>query len=294
MKRKIIVCILMLMFALCLVSFCSANAEKADMPLEVAEPVTYTLNPIEIIPQEIEAEPIFTVEKLDSFSDENLYDYTIDQLKMLIDNAILTQENAHKVASASRALGWPEDSNSIRMAKNEWHNADLMIDVYQARVDEIYEEMGLISLEIKMAEYPEATTVWVYMKKLGWNDYVCAGIMGNLMAECGGQTLALQPTIYNPSKYFYGMCQWSKEYYGEIHGADLETQCNFLRDTIQFEIDTFGYAYKKNFNFEAFLELTNEQDAAKAFAQTYERCADWTYGVRQRCATMAYDYFVNN
>ena len=42
---------------------------------------------------------------------------------------------------------------------------------------------------INKDEYPEAYKIWHYLKKLGYNDYVCAGIMGNIMAECGGQTL---------------------------------------------------------------------------------------------------------
>ena len=42
---------------------------------------------------------------------------------------------------------------------------------------------------INKDKYPEAYKIWHYLKKLGYNDYVCAGIMGNIMAECGGQTL---------------------------------------------------------------------------------------------------------
>ena len=66
------------------------------------------------------------------------------------------------------------------------------------------------------------------MKNLGWNDYVCAGIMGNLMAETGGQTLDLDPKAYSSNKNYYGICQWSKKYYAEVHKKDLEFQCDFL------------------------------------------------------------------
>ena len=41
------------------------------------------------------------------------------------------------------------------------------------------------------------------MKELGWNDYVCAGIVGNLMAEVGGQTLNIDPQLGNS---YYGIC----------------------------------------------------------------------------------------
>lgn len=289
MKKKIIVCILALLFASCFISFSIASADKSA---DEVEPVV-TAEIIEpVIIAEIEEE--FTVEALDSFTDEKINEYTIDQLEMLIDSLVATQTKAHELAVAARALGWPETASAIEMAKTEWNNAQLKKEYYQDRYDELYEELDLAKWDAKMAEYPEATTIWLYMKDLGWSDYVCAGIMGNMVAECGGATLALQPTIYDSSRHFYGICQWSKTWYGDIHGADLLTQCNFLRDTIKFEIDTFGYAYKKNFNFDTFLSMTNEKDAAKAFAVTYERCAEWTYGVRQKYATMAYDYFVNN
>ena len=41
--------------------------------------------------------------------------------------------------------------------------------------------------EQKLREYPEATRVWYYMKDVfGWSDELCAGVMGNIMAEIGG------------------------------------------------------------------------------------------------------------
>lgn len=42
-------------------------------------------------------------------------------------------------------------------------------------------------------KYPEATEVWMYLRYgLGYNEYVCAGILGNMMAEVGGGTLDLK------------------------------------------------------------------------------------------------------
>lgn len=141
-------------------------------------------------------------------------------------------------------------------------------------------------------EYPVATYVWNYMKSLGWSDAVCAGIMGNMMAEVGGQTLNLNYRLYDSTGNYYGICQWSSRYYGQIHGADLETQCNFLRDTIKKEIDIYGKRYQAGMNFEKFLQIDDPEEAALCFAMAYERCASWTYDVRQRNAVKAYDYFV--
>jgi guanyl-specific ribonuclease Sa len=38
----------------------------------------------------------------------------------------------------------------------------------------------------KKEKYPEARKIWNYLKKMGLNNYVAAGIMGNIMAEVGG------------------------------------------------------------------------------------------------------------
>ena len=108
----------------------------------------------------------------------------------------------------------------------------------------------------KAAEYPAATQIWRYMKAQGWNDYVCAGIMGNLMTEVGGQTLDIRYTL--SSSGYYGMCQWSRGY-SQVWGAGLETQCDFLRDTIKYEFDTYGFKYQKGFNFNSFLNMTDAQ-----------------------------------
>ena len=129
-------------------------------------------------------------------------------------------------------------------------------------------------------EYPEAQQIWEYLQELGYNDYVCAGIMGNMMVECGGYSFDLQ-TDANGGGY-WGVCQWSKVYHPDVFGEDLEYQCDYLRDTIKIEIDNFGFCYKKSFNYDSFLELTDSRDAALAFAKCYERCHK------------AYEYFVGS
>lgn len=145
---------------------------------------------------------------------------------------------------------------------------------------------------IDNGKYPVATEVWKYMKALGWSDAVCAGIMGNMMAEVGGQTLNLNYRLYDSTGNYYGLCQWSSRYYGQIHGADLQTQCDFLRDTIKKEIDIYGKRYASGMNFEKFLQMDDPEEVALCFAMAYERCASWTYDVRQRNAVKAYEYFV--
>ena len=128
------------------------------------------------------------------------------------------------------------------------------------------------------------------MRKCGYNNYVCAGIMGNIMAECGGQTLAIQPYLRSGS--FYGICQWSRRWYPGVQGATLKEQLKYLQNTIKYELDTYGSRYARGFNYEAFCNLKNSQSAALAFAKCYERCASAYYAVRKTNATNAYNYFV--
>ena len=143
----------------------------------------------------------------------------------------------------------------------------------------------------RFEEYPIATNIWTYMKTyFGWSDYVCAGIIGNMMTEAGGQTLNIQPNIISSSGNYYGVCQWSKGY-SEVWYKDLLYQLEFLKDTIKYEIDTYGFIYKNNFNYNNFLNLTNEQEVAKAFAKCYERCGSASYTIRQKNASIAYNYF---
>lgn len=127
------------------------------------------------------------------------------------------------------------------------------------------------------------------MKTQGWNNYVCAGIMGNIMTEVGGQSLNIRYNAYGNG--YYGICQWNKAY-RQVWGTDLKTQLNFLKNTIQYEMNTFGFNYYKGFNYNSFLNLQDAQQAALAFAKCYERCGSGSYGVRQNNAIKAYNYFV--
>lgn len=243
--------------------------------------------------------------------------YTKEELVTMIDEAKATKDHAHTMAESARALGWENNDKLIKELQEMWHEADEDQVKYQGYLDEILaneaeaarkaEEERLAAeaaqkaaeeearraeeakWATKAAEYPAATQIWRYMKAQGWNDYVCAGIMGNLMAEVGGQTLDIRYTL--SSSGYYGMCQWSRGY-SQVWGAGLETQCDFLRDTIKYEFDTYGFKYQKGFNFNSFLNMTDAQQAALAFAKSYERCGSGSYGVRQKNALKAYNYFV--
>lgn len=279
--RNLLPNIILSVILISIVVFCTSCSIRA----EASEPTQDQ----EQIPLIEEVKSVQTVSLLSQKDLVSIEEVSLNELKLLIEDCEKHKDAAHLMAEGARALGYPENHPVIVTAKREWHEANNKQKEHQARYDKLSTDL----IRQQMAEYPAATTIWQYLKNLGYNDYVCAGILGNIMVEVGGQTLDIQYWLYDPAGAFYGMCQWSKSYYPEVQGADLATQCDFLANTIKFEIDTFGYAYKRNFDYSAFLALENERDAALAFAKAYERCAASTYSIRQNSAEIAYDYFVN-
>lgn len=144
-------------------------------------------------------------------------------------------------------------------------------------------------------QYPTATKVWNYMKnELGWNDYVAAGVMGNLMVETGGQTLNIKWNLWDKPHEYYGICQWSKKYYPVIMDASLDEQLEFLKNTVESIFNTFGKNYAKGFKYEDFISMQNCEEAALAFAKCYERCNSKYYSIRLTSAVKAYEYYKNH
>lgn len=141
---------------------------------------------------------------------------------------------------------------------------------------------GLFITVEAASTYPNASKIWAFLKEQGYNDYVCAGIMGNIMAEVGGQTLNIDPHLGNS---YYGICQWGggrKTRLLSSFGSSLEAQLSFLAVELPEVIPTNS----------SFYSIQNEQQAALYFAQYYERCSSSTYSIRQQNATKAYNYFV--
>ena len=142
------------------------------------------------------------------------------------------------------------------------------------------------------SEYPVAEKVWVYLtEELHYSDYIAAAIIGNMMVECGGMTLNLKWDLQFSNGEYYGLCQWAKRYYPDIHGKSILIQLEYLYKTMPYEFKTFGKIYKDGFTLEDFLGMEDCREAALAFAQIYERCGEGSYSKRQKCAYQAYDYF---
>ena len=273
MKKYIIV------FTLTLSIFFHINPDttliKADEPI--------TLSPVSIciadVPAE-ECEPVYSIEK--TVPHEYIETDDLEILTTKISYYQNKKEIAHQMAEMARALGYEDNHLIIQLAKREWEEAHELYTKYTNDYN--------FWLERK-TDYPVATEIWLYLKNLGYNNYVIAGILGNIMAEVGGNTLDIQYWLYG-GKVHYGMCQWNITYYSSIVGGNLQEQCDFLRDTIEYEINTFGRAYQKDFSYEKFLALQDAQEVALAFAKSYERCSSAYYSVRKTNALKAYEYFI--
>ncbi len=178
---------------------------------------------------------------------------------------------------------------------SEYANYYEVIENLDKEVENTYEALRLFIKDYNRTtlsnQYPTATEIWCYLKDAGFSDAVCAGILGNIMAECGGGSLYLQPYVVSSGGGFYGICQWSVSLYPEIYGATLETQLDYLLEDLPKQINTFGYAYYSGFDYNTFLELTNCRDVAKAFAKCYERCISYHVSIRLEYAEKAYEVF---
>ena len=139
--------------------------------------------------------------------------------------------------------------------------------------------------------YPEASYIWNYLKDAGYNDAVAAGILGNIATECAGSELHLEPFVYSECGNYYGICQWGLEWFPEVADLGLEEQCDFLLSNIEDMINLFGEDYFTNFDYDAFVSMEDEKDAALAFAQCYERCHYRSYKERKENATFVLEYY---
>lgn len=193
------------------------------------------------------------------------------------------------------------DEENMEKLNNEIARVEELKATYESKVAYIIEQEELAAIEAakweqRKTEYPVATKIWLYMKnELGWNDYVCAGVMGNLMAEVGGQTLNIQPELYgHNNRGYYGICQWSSKYYPEVQGKNLDFQLDYLRDTVEYQFNTYGRLYQKGMKYEQFTQMEGDcGQIALCFAKVYERCGSGSYNVRMKNAVKAYEYFTN-
>lgn len=145
----------------------------------------------------------------------------------------------------------------------------------------------------RMDEYPVATTVWLFLKEeMDYSNEACAGIIGNMMAECGGHTLELEWWLYNSTSH-YGLCQWSAVYYPVMQGASLEEQLEYMLTSFPRVINEYGYLYRTGFTHDDYATMTDAGDAAYAFCIIYEERPGGNQNYRRSLAEQALIYFTS-
>lgn len=171
------------------------------------------------------------------------------------------KDTAHEIAELMRAEGHPEDHPVIIACQQWWR-------------DEDQKELSAPSYTTReqRSKYPEASYVWQLLREAGLSDIHAAAILGNAMAESGGQTLNIN--IYQDASGYWGAWAMSKYYFPDVAGKGADAQVAKILETI----DAGFYA------------TTDVRSAAKWFSDNWERPARWS---EQRAdnAELALRYF---
>ena len=295
--------VLAVVLVFALATYCNTSEETASTPIEesnisISEEISIVSQEEEISEQEESAfveepvEEILPEEVLrpvaENYTRKEVTKYSECQQEILYLEQLV--RDTQTAIDLVLELGYPEESEFIQLAYKDLEIYQQYIDYYELKAG----QFELIRNTNSVGDDANARYIWSYLKACGYNDYVCAGIMGNLMAEVGGQSLYIQYWMYDNSYEYYGMCQWSLKYCPEVEGMTLDQQLKYLvygTNNIKYNFTHFGKNYK-NFSYEDFINLQDEKEAALAFAKVYERCASRSYSKRQENATKAYNYFV--
>lgn len=272
-----------------------AAAIEVNAPGDVRPTVEPTISedyiPSETIPTEA-TEPEEIVIILDTVVVKRDEPTTYDEAETLLKNAIERLELINTIYEGFLTLGYAEDHPAVVMAKTDAENAQADVVYYQEQF-EIFEEIR--EWEVRASEYPVATKVWLYMKnEFGWNDIVCAGIMGNMMAECGGcWTSDLDWGLNEPGGF--GMIQWlgsRRKQLFSIYGKtpSIENQLNFMKDELYGTNGVSKQVSEKQLN--KIMNAETPEECAFAFASYFERCSEKHRAPRRGYARAAYEYFV--
>ena len=182
-------------------------------------------------------------------------------------------------------------SKELESVNNELESVKSELESVKNELEEVKKEN--LQWSSKYNQYPIATIAWIYMtEELGWSDTVAAGIIGNMMAECGGHTLDLDWDINGSSGY--GLIQWIgsrrvsiKEKYGET--PTVVEQIEFVKDELY---GTNGVTRQvTDSQLKAIMDANTPEECAFAFACYYERCSVNYREFRRGLARTAYNYF---
>lgn len=254
-------------------------------PIESIEPTGFTTPPI---PDSVVTDALYAhFEYIPNLSKEEILLYRIDMTNYAV-----------YLWSVLSGLDWKAE-NYLEVSEIIMEEINALIELdnlYERDYLEIVErEKEAANWQRRYDEYPVATEVWLFLKnEMGYSDYVCAGIIGNMMAECGGQTLKLKWDARNASSGAYGLCQWHPKYYPELQGATLDEQLEHMRTSFPKTLSRYmSVCYEKGFTYEDFLALEDPSEIAYIFCVVYERPGPGSYNIRRENATKAYEYFTS-
>lgn len=143
--------------------------------------------------------------------------------------------------------------------------------------------------------YPVADYVWNYLIQYGFSPAAAAGVIGNMMAECGACTLNLVWNNWNKYKTHYGLCQWATKYAPTIINSSLEYQMGYLVCSMPVVLSrNYQNGLKFGYDYNVFIQLTDPGEAATIFCREYEQCGNLEAACRMRAslAWQAYTYYM--
>ena len=291
MKKKNIIaliCTVVLMMQMTITVF----ATPVSAPADESVPVT-TISEANIPSETVPSEPEETVIILDAVEIERVKPTTEEEANACLEKSYESKEIAESIRDGLISLGYAEDHPAVVLANEDIANTNIEIDYYKK---EIAKWEKIREWNKKAAKYPNAARAWKYMKEqFGWSDTVCAGIMGNFMAECGGcWTSDLNYSVN--SKNGLGMVQWIGsrrkaivKRYGD--SPTLEEQLEFMYDELYGTDGVRRQVTKKQL--EKIMNASTPEECAMAFATYYERCAEQHRAPRKGYARTAYNYFAD-
>lgn len=294
MKRKIIclVAILSLLFAGLAATIAITASANQSIPTEPVATISEDYIPSESSEPVLETEPEEEIIILEVVEVERVEPATLDEANTALEDAIFHRDTTKSVYEGLLLLGYDTEHPAVVMAKTDFENAEADVEYYTKQQLIRQEEENW---RVRAEEYPVATQAWLYMKnELGFSDIVCAGIMGNMMAECGGcWTSDLDWDVSSSSGF--GMIQWlggRKQQLFSIYGSNpsVENQLDFVKDELY---GTNGVTKQvTDSQLDKIINAETPEDCAYAFACYYERCGEGHRWVRRDYARRAYEYFV--
>ena len=171
------------------------------------------------------------------------------ELQTLMNQCREKKATAHQMAECARALGYPENHVIIKTAQQVWAEQNKLEAEYAAELKNYNAKLSRWR-----AECPYATEIYEKLRAHGLSHITASAIMGNIMAEVGGQTLEnIDP--YLRSGIYYGICMWNIFYCPKVNGRNLTGQVDYLLESMPKSMRQFGGSYDKFLSMTVVIQL---------------------------------------